>query len=98
MQWIILQLAFSFISSQAVVVDRTVYVSGQLGIDLSTNKLVEGGAGPQAKLALIHLENILKASGSSIANVVKTTIFLNDITDYVAVNTEYAKGILNFRH
>lgn len=77
--------------SQAIVYDRTVYVSGQLGIDLETSKLVDG-AGPQTKLALKHLETILKAADSSIQNVIKTTIFLDSITDYAAVNAEYSKG------
>ncbi|XP_022920851.1 rutC family protein UK114-like [Onthophagus taurus] len=75
--------------SQAVVLDKTVYVSGVLGIDKETSKLVEGGTIPQARQALKWLGVILEASGSSYDNIVKTQIFLNNINDLGAVNEVY---------
>ncbi|XP_017786712.1 PREDICTED: ribonuclease UK114 [Nicrophorus vespilloides] len=75
--------------NQAVVVDRMVYVSGVLGMDKDTNKLVKGGAAEEAKQGLKNLGHILEAAGSSYANVVKSTIFLNDINDFPAVNDVY---------
>lgn len=60
-----------------------------------TSKLVEGGAAPEAQLALENLKNVLEAAGSNIKNVVKTTVFLNDINDFSTVNEEYKKGSKN---
>lgn len=78
--------------NQAIVVDRTVYLSGVLGIDKDTNKLVAGGAVPEAVKALENLQNILAAAGSKVENVIKCTVLLNDIADFGAVNQEYIKG------
>lgn len=61
-------------------------------MDKDTLKIVPGGAGPEAALALINLGQVLKAAGSSIENVVKTTVFLNDMNDFGIVNEEYKKG------
>lgn len=75
--------------SQAVVLDRTLYVSGVLGLDKDTMKLVEGGAAAEARQALKSLGHILEAAGSSYEKVVKSTIFLNNIDDFAAVNDVY---------
>lgn len=75
--------------SQAVVLDRTVFVSGVLGMDAKTNKLVDGGAIEEARQALKNIGAILDAAGSSYEKVVKTTILLNDIGDFGAVNEVY---------
>lgn len=80
--------------NQAIVVDRTVYLSGVLGIDKDTNKLVAGGAVPEAVKALENLQNILAAAGSKVENVIKCTVLLNDIADFGAVNQEYIKGYI----
>lgn len=74
-----------------MIVDRTVYVSGCLGID-NEFKLVEGGAKQQAQKALENMKHVLEAAGSSLDRVVKTTVLLVDMNDYKAVNEEYAKG------
>lgn len=78
-----------YFTSQAVVLDKTVYVSGVLGLDKDTMKLVDGGAAAEARLALKHLGCILEAAGTSYDNVVKTNIFLNDINDFASVNDVY---------
>ncbi|XP_029023292.1 2-iminobutanoate/2-iminopropanoate deaminase-like isoform X2 [Betta splendens] len=75
--------------SQAVVVDRTVYISGQLGLDVSSGQLVEGGVQAQAKQALVNMGEILKAAGCNYSNVVKTTVLLADINDFNSVNEVY---------
>lgn len=54
-------------------------------------KIVTGGAAAEAKMALENMGHVLTASGSSFDKVVKTTIFLNDINDFGAVNEEYKK-------
>ncbi|XP_017309420.1 2-iminobutanoate/2-iminopropanoate deaminase isoform X1 [Ictalurus punctatus] len=77
------------IYSQAVVVDRTMYISGQLGMDTATGQLVAGGVQAQAKQALINMGEILKAAGCGYENVVKTTVLLADINDFNNVNDVY---------
>ncbi|KAM8766189.1 2-iminobutanoate/2-iminopropanoate deaminase isoform X2 [Acanthopagrus latus] len=77
------------IYSQAVVVDRTMYISGQLGMDVASGQLVEGGVQAQAKQALINMGEILKAAGCDHSNVVKTTVLLADINDFNSVNEVY---------
>uniref|UniRef100_A0A3Q3BJW5 Reactive intermediate imine deaminase A homolog n=1 Tax=Haplochromis burtoni TaxID=8153 RepID=A0A3Q3BJW5_HAPBU len=75
--------------SQAVIVDRTMYISGQLGMDVASGKLVDGGVQAQAKQALINIGEILKAAGCDYSNVVKTTVLLADINDFNNVNEVY---------
>jgi 2-iminobutanoate/2-iminopropanoate deaminase len=75
--------------SQAVQLDNTLYVSGVLGLNKDTMKLVEGGAAAEAREALCSLGHILEEAGSSYDNVVKSTIFLNNIDDFAAVNEVY---------
>ncbi|CAH7118130.1 2-iminobutanoate/2-iminopropanoate deaminase [Phodopus roborovskii] len=75
--------------SQAVLVDRTIYVSGQVGLDPSSGQLVPGGIVEEAKQALTNLGEILKAAGCDFTNVVKTTVLLADINDFGTVNEIY---------
>ncbi|XP_023254660.1 2-iminobutanoate/2-iminopropanoate deaminase-like, partial [Seriola lalandi dorsalis] len=74
------------VSSQAVVVDRTMYISGQLGMDPASGQLVEGGVQAQTKQALVNMGEILKAAGCGYENVVKTTVLLADMNDFTNVN------------
>lgn len=76
--------------NQAIVVDRTVYVSGCLGINQEM-KLVAGTAVDQTRKALENLKNVLEAADSNMNQVVKTTVLLADMADYSAVNEEYSK-------
>lgn len=76
--------------NQAVVVDRTVYVSGCLGMT-TDGKLVSGGAADQTKKALDNLKHVLEAAESNLNQVVKTTVLITDMNDYKAVNEEYSK-------
>ncbi|XP_054897808.1 2-iminobutanoate/2-iminopropanoate deaminase-like isoform X1 [Poeciliopsis prolifica] len=75
--------------SQAVVVDRTVFVSGQLGMDPANGQLVAGGVQAQTRQALVNLGEILKAAGCGYGNVVKTTVLLANMNDFVNVNDVY---------
>lgn len=76
--------------SQAVIVGDMVYTSGQIGLDPSSGELVEGGAGPQARRALMNLEAVLGEAGANFENVVKSVIYLVDINDYPKVNEIYS--------
>nr|ACM09640.1 Ribonuclease UK114 [Salmo salar] len=75
--------------SQAVVVDRTMYVSGQLGMDPASGQLVEGGVQAQTKQALVNMGEILKEAGCGYDSVVKTTVLLADMNDFASVNDVY---------
>lgn len=68
------------------------YVSGCLGLDKETMKLVPGGPTEQTEKALENLEAILKAADSGVDKVVKNTVFLKDLNDFGAVNEVYKKG------
>ncbi|XP_016370993.1 ribonuclease UK114-like isoform X1 [Sinocyclocheilus rhinocerous] len=74
--------------SQAVLVDRTMYISGQIGMDVS-GQLVAGGVQAQAKQALLNMGEILKAAECGYENVVKATVLLTDINDFNNVNDVY---------
>ena len=66
------------------------YISGQIGFDPSTMQIVgKGNVQAEAKQALINMGEILKAAGASYKNVVKTTVLLANINDFVAVNEVY---------
>lgn len=77
--------------SIAVSNGSLVYTSGQLGIDPSTGNLVEGGVQAQTRQALENVKTVLEAAGSSLALVLKTTVFLQDISEFGLMNTVYAE-------
>ncbi len=77
--------------SQAVEANGTVYVSGQLPIDVKTGKFVDGGIKEQTEQALLNIGAILKAAGYSYADVVKTTVLLSDMNNFKEMNEVYAK-------
>ena len=68
-----------------------VFASGMLGLDPATGDLVAGGVQAETRQALKNLRAILEAGGSSLARVVKTTVFLRDMADFAAMNTVYAE-------
>ena len=76
--------------SQAVVAGGFVYASGQIPIDPATGQFVEGGVREQTEQVLRNLAAVLQAAGSSLARVVKTTVFLADMNDFAAMNETYA--------
>jgi 2-iminobutanoate/2-iminopropanoate deaminase len=76
--------------SQAVVAGGLVYTSGQIPIDPATGQFVEGGVREQTAQVLRNLSGVLEAAGSSLARVVKTTVFLADMDDFAAMNEVYA--------
>ncbi len=76
--------------SQAVVAGGFVYTSGQVGFDPATGQFVEGGVREQTAQVLRNLSRVLEAAGSSLARVVKTTVFLADMDEFAAMNEVYA--------
>lgn len=77
--------------SQAIRVDSSVFTAGQLGVDPDTGKLAEGGIQEQTRQALQNLAAVLGAAGTSLGNVVKTTVFLADLDHFAAMNQVYAE-------
>lgn len=75
--------------SAGVSTGHLVYTAGQLGIDPSTGKLVDGGIQPQTRQALTNLKSVLEAGGSSLEQVIKTTVFLKDISEFSQMNEIY---------
>ena len=67
-----------------------VFVSGQLPIDPATGAFPEGGIQAQTHQSLKNAASILEAAGLNLKNVVKTTVFLSDMTDFAAMNEVYA--------
>jgi len=75
--------------SQAVQIGDFIFTSGQLGLNPETGEF-GSGVQEQAQLALSNVKAILEAAGSSLDQVVKTTVFLKDMNDFAAVNEIYA--------
>jgi 2-iminobutanoate/2-iminopropanoate deaminase len=81
----------SALFSQAVKVGSTVYLSGIVGIDPKTNQLAGSTIQDQTRQALMNCENILRAAGANIENVVEVQVLLAKPTDFAGLNEEYAK-------
>lgn len=78
--------------STAVEANGSVYMSGMLGIDPKTGKLQEGGVLPQASQVFDNLRTVLTELGLDLAHVVKATVFLTNLSDFVSVNTLYGEA------
>lgn len=77
--------------SVAIKTDNLVFVSGQLGIDPASGAIVEGGIQAQTRTALTNLKSVLESAGSSLEQVVKTTVFLTDMAQFAEMNGVYAE-------
>lgn len=77
--------------SQAIVCGDLVFTSGQIALDPATGQMVEGDVRAQARQVLQNVQALLEASNSSLAQVLKTTVFLISLDDYAAVNEVYAE-------
>jgi len=75
--------------SQAINIGDMIFTSGQIPLN-ADGKLVEGDISDQATQSLTNLSEVLKEAGSSLSNVVKTTIFLSNMEDFAAINKVYA--------
>lgn len=77
--------------SQAVVHNGLAFLSGQIPLDPATNTMVEGGIEVQTERVMENLKGLLAACGSSLENVVKTTVFLKDMGEFAKMNEVYAR-------
>ena len=81
--------------SQAIRANGFVYASGQIPIDPRTGEFVPGGIREQTEQVLKNLSEVLKAAGSGLDKVVKTTVFLADMKEFAIMNEVYAKFFTN---
>jgi 2-iminobutanoate/2-iminopropanoate deaminase len=77
--------------SQAIVSSGFAFLSGQIPLDPATGNIIEGGIEQQTARVLDNLKAVLEASGSSLAGVVKTTVYLKDMGEFAAMNAVYVK-------
>ncbi len=81
--------------SQAIHTEGLVFVSGQIPLDPGSGELIEGDIAAQTRQCLRNIQAILEVANSSLAQVVKTTVFLADINDFAVVNAAYAEFFPN---
>ena len=77
--------------SQGVRVSNLIFTAGQAGVDPADQQVVAGGITEQTARTFENLKAILEAGGSSLARVVKATVFLKDLNDFAAMNAVYAE-------
>lgn len=79
--------------AQAIATEGWLYTSGQVGLDPSTGDLVAGGFEAQARRVFANLAAVLEAGGCGFADVVKATVYLNDMADFPVLNGIYAAAM-----
>ena len=77
--------------SQAIQVQNTLYLAGQIALDPQSGQLVEGGIEVQTHRVMQNLNAVLEAAGFNFNDVVQTQVFLSDLNNYTAMNAVYAK-------
>src|SRR5208337_4433542 len=77
--------------SQAIRANGFIFISGQIPLNPATQTLVEGGVALQTERVLTNLEAILKAAGSGLDKVVRTSVYLKDMNDFAAMNDVYER-------
>ena len=77
--------------SQAIRVGELVFTAGQIAIDPAVGKLIEGDIAAQTRRVLANITAILEAAGTSIERVVKTTVFMSDLSQFAQMNAVYAE-------
>jgi len=77
--------------SQAIRIEGLVYTAGQIGLIPATMEIVEGGVEAQTRQVFANLKAVLEAAGSGLNYVIKTTVFLKDMSDFAAMNAIYAE-------
>lgn len=75
--------------SQATKTGKLVFTAGQIPLDPATGKVVEGGIQEQTRQALTNLQAVLEAAGAGLDSAMKTTVFLQDMGEFAAMNAVY---------
>ena len=79
--------------SQAIIANGLLFTAGQIALDPATGQLVAGGVSEQTERVMTNLEAVLAASGVTWADVVKTTVYLQDMSHFPVVNELYGKRL-----
>ena len=82
--------------NQAIQFDNLLFISGQIPLDPENGKLISSGIKEETNKVMTNIQCILEEAKMNFNNVVKTTIFLKDMNDFIEVNTEYAKFFENY--
>ena len=82
--------------NQAIQFDNLLFISGQIPLDPENGKLISSGIKEETNKVMTNIQYILEEAKMNFNNVVKTTIFLKNMNDFVEVNTEYAKFFENY--
>ena len=77
--------------SQAIKTSGMIFTAGQVGFDPATGNIVEGGIQQQTERVMQNLSNILRAAGSSLEKVVKTTVYLKNMSEFAQMNEVYGR-------
>jgi len=83
--------------SDAVKAGDLVFASGRIGLDNATLELVEGGVAEQTRQCLKNIAEVLEMAGSTLDNVIKSMVFLTDMTDFASMNAVYAEAFAERR-
>ena len=83
--------------SHAVRAGDYLFVTGQLGVDPATNRLVPGGIAPQTRRVMQNLQIVLRGAGTSLDRAVMARVYLTNFDDYAAMNAEYASHFASGR-
>jgi len=78
--------------SQATIAGNLIFTAGQIALDPASGDVVPGGVAEQTERVLRNVQAVLRAAGSDLSRVVKTTVFLADMADFTAMNEVYAKS------
>jgi len=81
--------------SQAILAGDYIFISGQIGIDPNTGKLVEGGIKEQTNQAINNIESILSSVGLKLKSIVKTEVYLTNIDEFKEMNEIYASRFIH---
>lgn len=81
--------------SQAISIDKWLFVSGQIPIDPVTNELIQGDIAKQTERVMENIKAIVENAGGTLNNVVKTTVYLKDLKEFPIVNETYARYFPN---
>jgi 2-iminobutanoate/2-iminopropanoate deaminase len=79
--------------SQGIIVNGFVYTAGQIPLDPVAGKIVDGGIVEQTNQVMQNLQEVLRAAGAGWADVVKTTVYLHDLSNFPTVNEVYGKWL-----
>jgi 2-iminobutanoate/2-iminopropanoate deaminase len=79
--------------SQGIVANGFLFTAGQIALDPKSGKIVEGGIEEQSERVMENLEEVLRAAGASWADVVKTTVYLADLSHFPTVNEIYGRRL-----